>query len=92
MRPAGTSDPLSSFIPSRNRLGVEFSFLEELSSLFGKGRVDVDAGPHFKSGRGSQPGDDLKVPMVVVLLFVLNRHGIDDVIVSGIVQLGIKLE
>jgi hypothetical protein len=69
-----------------------YSFLEELSGLFGKGSVDVDAGPRFKSGRGSQSWDNLKMPMVVVFLFIPHGRGVDDVIIIRVVQLGIELE
>ncbi len=73
-------------------LSPAFPFYQELSSLLGKGNVDIDAGSHFKSGGGRQSWDNLKMPMVVILLFILNRSGMDDIVVIGIVQFGIEFK
>jgi hypothetical protein len=37
---------------------------------------------------GCQSWDNLKMPMVVIFLFILNGSGMDDIIIIGIVQLG----
>jgi hypothetical protein len=65
---------------------------QELSSLLGQGNVDIDAGSHFKSSGGSQPWDNLKMPMVVIFLLILNGSGMDDIIIIGIVQIGIEFK
>ena len=65
---------------------------QELSSLLGKGNVDIDAGSHFKSGGGRQSWDNLKMPMVVIFLFILNGSRVDDKIIIGIVQFGIEFK
>jgi hypothetical protein len=65
---------------------------QELSSLLGKGNVDIDAGSHFKSSGGRQSWDNLKMPMVVIFLLILNGSGMDDVIIIGIVQFGMKFK
>ncbi len=63
---------------------------QELGSLLGKGNVDIDAGSQFKSSGGCQSWDDLKVPMVVIFLLILNGGGMDDIIIVGILQFGIE--
>jgi hypothetical protein len=63
-----------------------------MSSLLGKGNVDIDAGSQFKSSGGRQSWDNLKMPMVVILLFILNGGGMDDIIIIGIVQFGIEFK
>lgn len=65
---------------------------QELSSLLGKGDVDIDAGSQLKSGGGRQSWDNLKMPMVVIFLFILNGSGMDDKIVIGIVQFGMEFQ
>jgi hypothetical protein len=35
----------------------------------------LDAGSHFKSGKGGQPGYDLQMPVIVIILLILNRGG-----------------
>jgi hypothetical protein len=65
---------------------------QELSRLLGKGNADIDAGSHFKSSGGSQSWDNLKMPMVVIFLFILNGSGMDDIIIIGIVQFGIEFK
>ena len=65
---------------------------QELSRLLGKGNVDIDAGSHFKSGGGHQPWDNLKMPMVLIFLFILNGSGMDEIIIIGIVQFGIEFQ
>ena len=65
---------------------------QELSRLLGQGDVDIDAGSHLKSGGGRQSWDNLKMPMVVIFLLILNGSGVDDVIIIGIVQFGIEFK
>ena len=65
---------------------------QELSSFLGQRNVDIDAGSHFKSSGGSQSWDNLKMPMVVIFLFIFNGSGMDDIIIIGIVQFGIKFK
>jgi len=60
--------------------------------LFGKGGVDENTGSQFKSRGGKQTGQDLQVPMEVVLVLILDRGGMDDVIKSGVVQTQVQLE
>ena len=75
-----------------NSSRVRLSFLEELSGLFRQGRVDVDTGSHFKSRRDGQSRDNLKMPMVIVFLFIPDGRSMDDVIIVRIVQLGVKFK
>jgi hypothetical protein len=56
-----------------------------LGRVLRKGNIDIDPGTHLKSGRGRQPWDDLKVPMIIVLHLVLDGGRVDDVIIVRVV-------
>ena len=76
-----------------NSINVYSSILsQELGGLLRKGNIDKDARSHFKSCRGGQSGDNLKMPMVVIFPFVFNGSGMDDKVIIRIVQFGLKPE
>src|SRR5512136_2363745 len=65
---------------------------QELSGLLGKGDVNIDARTHLESCGCGQPRNDLKMPVIVILLLILDGSRVDDVIVIGVVELCIELQ
>jgi hypothetical protein len=63
-----------------------------LGGLLGKGDIDIDPRSHLKSCWGGQSGNNLKMPMIVILPFIFYGGGMDDKVISRIVEFGIKPE
>src|SRR5271157_5582481 len=65
---------------------------EESRGLFGHGNIDVHARSHLEPGGGGEPGDDLKVPVVVIFLLIPDGSSADHVVEIRVVQLGVEPE
>src|SRR4051812_26686044 len=65
--------------------GSEVDVAEEGGGILGGDRVDVEARAPLEAGDLREPGDDLDVPMIVGQLLVVERRGVDDVVVRGVV-------
>ena len=72
------------------RFSAALRFSQKFGCLLREGHVDIDPRAHLKSGRGGQPRDNLKVPMVVILSFILNGRRMDDVVIIRIIELDIE--
>src|SRR5579859_8045771 len=61
-------------------------FAEEASGLFGRSGIDVEAGAPLEAGNLGKFGDDLEMPVVVIVNFFADGRSVNHEVVRGAVE------
>ena len=81
----GTGQPLrahaSLFFCGRQRRS-DFGFTQKAGGFFGRRRVDIKAGAPFKARDFCKFGNDLEVPVVMIVNFFADGRSVDHVVVG----------